>query len=138
MKTKNKKTEEVVKTLTDVLESVDEVQFKVLRPELTPVKKGNSYGVKANGGFTLPPRNVFEVDCGLALKLPSDYAVHIETSPDWSKRGLIVQSVSYTNQDWFYVKLIVTNIGKQIMSFQDAVIANMTFHVVPKFNMVSA
>lgn len=119
----------------DVSESA--ISIKVLKPELIPERKGNCYYIKAHGGFTLPPRNSCEVDCGIAFKLPENVTVQIETTSEWAKRGLSVQSIAYTKNEWTFVGVVANNIGKQIISFKDATIARLVFVNTLPFELVT-
>jgi len=106
--------------------SVQKVATEIIvdEPVFFPDVDGNYVVLKANipedaAGrkiITLTHRTTEVVDCGFSMKLPPGYRKEISAIESWANRGLVV-TVPFVDDE--KVKVMVTNVGKEIIVIQN-------------------
>jgi len=109
------------KNLSSETSDLPVVNISVDDEECFPVPDSNrGFELKVSGlseEMAIPPRMAFTIDCGTTLELPPGLHIQVETDAEWAKKGLVLTNVPLY-QGQCRLKVMATNVGKQILAFQ--------------------
>lgn len=103
-------------------------------------KNSNAADLVANipeGSVSLPYRSTVVVDCGFELSLNSGYKACVKIKDEFAKKGLIIPNSPVLFYGKERVKVIVCNVGKEIIPINhEDIFAEIYIEPVYKFNWI--